>query len=409
MNSESDITCPLENAEKQLLVKRVDEFIKTIHSQKGTFEKLYENGKTGSLLKERRTKLTAFRKTISRMREGIGLFNDPILLAAILEDTGYPAQALFSDVNTPSMNMNLVLGPGTVDSLENIIFRAVQNAQKPITRIAKLEKRLSSAGEVHRLVGWFIFTKNYSLAFFFLFWDHSKVKPQIYKHWGVENNQMEYINNLIIFIFKNLFSSTFESNNFGKLLSLAYIVFEITRTCKSLIVYTNKKKLKTLSHQTKYEGFIFPDNYSCNKLEDSLRTIKKNTEKIINSAIKNGNVIIPDKNETITGLWTILGKLLPDNFKEVFSHDTISQEINLEFVLFSPKGINKQIVRTRLICKIDNDFISTMEKSILSIKEINEANINPASIKSDKDNSTRSVSESNTLEEDTLEEDTLEE
>jgi hypothetical protein len=272
LHEKTDENSPsLEKVIEESMVKRVDEFLKTIRSQKKTLKKLYETGKTGTLLKERGTELSTFQRAVSRMRKGIGLFNDPILLTAILDDTGYPAHALFSDDNEPKINMNLIIGPGTTDSLENIIYRAVQEAQNPETRIAKIEKRLIAANEVYSNVNLFCHAKNFTLSLNNLFLKHSKIKPEIYKH--REDKQLAQVDKLIKYIYKNMHNIQEKNNDFGKLLSLAYVLFEIIRICKAFIFYSEKKKRKTLPLKSNYEGFVFHSDYSKKNIENYIKEI----------------------------------------------------------------------------------------------------------------------------------------
>jgi len=348
-----------EESIKNELKKRIDDFLTTIRSQNGTFENIFRRGKTNDLLKERGTNIGAFRKKISRTHEGKGLLTDPVLLTAILEDTGYPVQELFSDEKTPSLNMNLVLGPGTVNSLEKIIYKAVQDAQTPITRIAKIEKRLEAAKIIYKCVSIQIFSKDYSMAIFFLFFNFSKNNKQFYKH--LDNKQLEHIDNLLEHIVNNL-NNTFEiRNNMGKLLSLCYIIFEITRICKSFIVYGDKKENKTLSSKAKYEGFLFPNNYSKNDLDKNINAINFCLKDLISLAIKNNNIVFSDCNVIIYSN-CLLSKLLNidiviPNLSEYYSLENMKK-----YFLFSPdKMQRKEILRKRYICEIDDDFISFID------------------------------------------------
>jgi hypothetical protein len=309
------------------------------------------------------------------MREGIGLLTDPILLTAILEDTGYPAQSLFNDNITPAMNMNMVLGPGTVNSLENIIYRAVQDAQSPVTRVAKIEKRLTAAMKIFGIVQMLINSNDFSMAVYFLFANHSKMSPRLYRHF--EDKNLSQIDNLIRCIIKNHSKNTQEiNNNFGKLLSLCYIIFEVTRISSSFIIYSKKRKNGTLSPKSKYRGFDFHNNYSKQNLEKDIKLINEKTEDIVNAVTKNGNIIFNDGNDLISCSNLLLCKLLQKDFDFSYYSDLLSQDKIKDNMLFkSDFSFDKYTkIKPRYACEIDDTFISLVNKIKTSISVLANGN-----------------------------------
>ena len=181
---------------------------------------------------------------------------------------------------------------------------------------------------------------------------------------------------MIVFIVKNLLSSSVEkNNNFGKLLSLAYIVFEITQICKSLNNYTDRKARNVLSRRTKYKGFVYPANYSRKELENNINMINDTMEKIIDLAIKKNDIDITDSVCPIGTSIKVLYKLLTGNIKMEFLQETISLEDVIKAFLFNSE--NHPVIRPQYAWKIDNDFILAFSKLGELITKLNEININP--------------------------------
>jgi hypothetical protein len=371
------ITEGLEVTIREKMVNRVNDFLFVLHKKLGTVEEIYVYGKIGLLLKERKTTLGAFRRTISRMREGIGLLNDPVLLTVILEETGYSAQALFCDETTSNVNSKHFFGSDDVTSLEKIIFNAVQEAQKPVTRIAKIEKRLNAAKKISETIQMLILFDDFSMAFFMLFINYSRVNPQLYRH-SEGDRQLLHIDRLIGFITNNYFNKTQEIKNiFGKLLSLCYIIFEIRRICKAFISYSIKRESKTLSSKSKYEGFIFPQNYSRKDLEKDINLINDNLETVVDASINTSNIIFCDGNNSILYSNQLLYKLLQKNIDIPDYSKLLSQETIINKVLFTPDfSLTKNFFqKPRYICEIDNDFISIIDKIKVNISALANENI----------------------------------
>jgi hypothetical protein len=345
----------VEESSKKLLAKRADKFLMTIRKNGWTQLKLYENGKTSELIKERGTLLNTFRRNVSRMRKGIGLFNDPLLLSFILEDTGYPAHALFLDETTTPSNMPPVFGHDAINALESIIYRAVQDAQKPFTRIAKIEKRLTAANNIFGIVSMFMTDNYYSLALFFLFFQFSKINPSVYRH--SDDRQLLIINNLVDYLSENN-NNFLVDNNFGKLLSLSYLIFEITRISNSFIKYNMKKENNTLSLKSRYEGFIFPKNYSRSELAKVIQSINTCLEKIIINSISIKTITFGSHSQVLSSAHQLLGYLLSVNYNISDFQNKLSKQSMMKSMLFSSKYSSNVLVhKPRFICKIDDTFI----------------------------------------------------
>jgi len=360
---------PIETAICDALIMRVNQFKKTIKKSKFTHKKLYESGKTGALLKERKTNLGAFKRTMSRMNAGIGLFHDPVLLSAILEDTNYPVQVLFGDNSIQTVNMDLLLGEKTVDVLERIISQAVLNASKPVVKNANFEKRLIAAGNIFKTASCLLTSNNFIFAFFMLYFNYSHLNSQLYNHF--KDEKLSHINKIIPCFFN--YNSDSIKSNFGKLLTFSYIIFEITRIYKTLIRYNDKKDDFLFNNRIKYSGFFFQDAEYRNSLESNLKIINDTLKELTDNAINKSNILFPENNSFIIKANFLLYRMLPETYTD-YSMIQYFIENNKDMYLLN-KLIGTQDIKQKKTCVIDKTFITDIEdiaKTLIEIKNQNE-------------------------------------
>ncbi|WP_010260619.1 hypothetical protein [Treponema primitia] len=308
------------------LKTRTERFLDELQIRHSSFKKLYENGHTHEVVKTFGISYGAFYKLIERMPGGGGLYNNPILLRAVLHDAGYPANYLFETEDEKPLKAELVLGPGTADEVRRIVSEAVRNSYiKPMRQLG-IKRRINAAFVVLTITQILRKNENYANAICILFFSYSKSNLASYPHGRIKS--IDAIDNLIRFHFLNWSSEQYTL--LGSVLVLAYLLFEIARITYSLLTYTEKSKNKQEELQPEILGFVFDNENTKRNIRSKIVSIEDTFSSVITNITNRNefpNFVIPS--HSINFAIELLAKLLsfeykyPNNFFTI-NGDTIN-------------------------------------------------------------------------------------
>jgi hypothetical protein len=204
--------------------ERAERFLAVLHASI-SIKKLYAEGQTHEIVKARGLSLGAFYKQLERMLEGGGLYRDPVLLSAVLSDTGISVESLFHrSRNTTEQTTSSDL-PEQDMSVQNVADQAKGGLQKPLRRTS-LKVRLRSALNIVYLIQALRSNDSYEHAYLSLYLNYSRLKPGAYPHFRARSF-LQPLDSLLSMYINNPSSTSMQQERIGRLITLAYILREI--------------------------------------------------------------------------------------------------------------------------------------------------------------------------------------
>ena len=254
-----------QDVEKAFL-KRIEAFLGEIRVS-FPHNLLYTCKHTSDEVKREGISLSYFRKLLERMKEGRGLFCKPILLSAVLRDTGYPPEKLFLDSNKPTQT-ELVLSPGLSQAMKNIVSEAILETKRPSRQLG-IKKRLEAAMVVLFAATTIHHNKNYEDVFFLLFLTYSNTHRKLYPHG--RKNAMRAIDNLAKAHISSM--SPEQNKKMGSVLLLGFLLFEIERIGYSFVSAEGKYRKATPQSKPEIMGFVYSQDVTASALVKLLNKI----------------------------------------------------------------------------------------------------------------------------------------
>jgi hypothetical protein len=342
------------SSENAGLKARTQRFLDEIKAR-GTYKKIYEAGHTYAMVKSLNITYLYFCKLLERMNEGKGLYSNPLLLRAVLHDTGYPPGLLFGEeADYKPIEANLVLGPGTAQEIQRIIAHAVLNAEKPMRQLG-IKRRINAAFTVLFIAKSFQMEQNYNDAIKILFLSYSISHLSLYPHGRVR--AMKSIDALAKYHLNALDEQ--QEKLLGSVLVLAFIIFEIARMTYSLLAITERCRNLAEDLQPNIIGFMYENNEYPGKIKEMVKNIDEQFSSIVRQATAGDRLpsfVIPKY--TLNSSIELLEKLL--SFEVTTQSDNSKDELK-DFIFRSV--INLDIKNHyHISVKVNNDLFQQYDK-----------------------------------------------
>ena len=341
----------IKNDAEKAFSRRVEAFLGEI---KVSFPHnlLYACEHTSDEVKREEISLPYFRKLLERMKKGGGLFCKPILLGAVLRDTGYPPERLFLDSNNASQT-ELVLSPGLSQAMKNIVTEAILETKRPSRQLG-IKKRLEAAMVVLFAATNIHQKKNYEDVFFLLFLTYSNTHRKLYPHG--RKNAMRAIDNLAKAHISSM--SPEQNRKMGSVLLLGFLLFEIERIGNTFISAAGKYRKSTSQTKPEIMGFVYSQDVTVSALVKLLNKIDSLFLKI--TEITTNNIFFSDfkiPNKTLDESVLVLKKLLSLKI-EINSPESFTFA---DYFFACLIGLNPE-VKPNYYSEADNELIEQLAK-----------------------------------------------
>lgn len=211
----------LRSQAEKLIRDNAVRFLASLHDSIG-FNKLYAEGQTHELVETRSLSLGGFYKLLERMREGGGLYRDPVLLSAVLADTGISADSLFQSSRKSSEKVSI---SALTEQGNSTIGQGNDDSEKQ-SRRGSLKVRLRSALNIVYLVQALRLKDSFDQAYLLLYINYSRLRPGAYPHFRARPFLRPLDILLSMYRENNSFTSM-QQERIGRLITLAYIQNEI--------------------------------------------------------------------------------------------------------------------------------------------------------------------------------------
>lgn len=356
----------LRAIEEDDLRARTERFLDELKAR-GTYKKIYENGHTYVVVQAFQISYESFYKQLERMKDGKGLYGNPILLSAVLHDTSYPASILFGDeTDHRSIEANFVLGPGTAQEIQRIVANAILNTEKPMRQLG-IKRRINAAFTVLFIAKIFQANKNYGDAINTIFLSYSISSLSLYPHGRVKS--MASIDKLAKYHLNALNEE--QRKLVGSVLVLAFLIFEIARMSYSLLAITNKCRNRAKELQPDIIGFIYDGGEASGEIRkkvDHIDSLFANIVGKITEGDRLPSFQIPENN--LIASISLLENLL--SFKFTTPNDDFNDEEMKDFIFKSVINLNEKY-SYHMFIMADNDLYQKYDELILRLTAFDKA------------------------------------